>query len=197
MDKSEARTILGVGANASQEEIKQSYRILIKSYHPDKNPHLTNKEKTTFSQKYQRIQEAYETLRVIKQSNQQKNQDTYYKSRGETYDEFKERKSKERQEQQERAKRDREEQNRQDRESKEKQDRESKEKQDRESKEKQDRESKEKQDRESKEKQDRERKKREEAIRILKEEKIRKRKTQMQTVLFIIAILSIIIIFIL
>ena len=183
MDKSEARTILGVGANASQEEIKQSYRILIKSYHPDKNPHLTNAEKRTFSQKYQRIQEAYETLRTIKQSNQQKNQDTYYKSRGETYDEFKERKSKERQEQQERAKRDREEQNRQDRESKEKQDRESKEKQDRERKK-----------REEKDRRDRERKKREEAIRILKEEKIRKRKTQMQTVLFVIAILSIIII---
>ena len=126
MDKSEARTTLGVGANASQEEIKQSYRILIKSYHPDKNPHLTNAEKRTFSQKYQRIQEAYETLRTIKQSNQQKNQDTYYKSRGETYDEFKKRKSKERQEQKKRAKRDREEQNRQDRESREKQDRERK-----------------------------------------------------------------------
>ena len=186
MDKSEARTILGVGANASQEEIKQSYRILIKSYHPDKNPHLTNAEKRTFSQKYQRIQEAYETLRTIKQSNQQKNQDTYYKSRGETYDEFKKRRSKERQEQQKRAKRDREEQNRQDRESKEKQDRESKEKQDRERKK-----------REEEDRRDRERKKREEAIRILKEEKIRKRKTQMQTVLFVIAILSIIIIFIL
>ena len=35
MDKSEARTILGVGAKSSQDEIKQSYRILIKSYHPE------------------------------------------------------------------------------------------------------------------------------------------------------------------
>ena len=138
MDISEARTILGVDVNTSQEEIKQAYRILIKSYHPDKNPHLTNAEKRTFSQKYQRIQEAYETLRTIKQSNQQKNQDTYYKSRGETYDEFKKRKSKERQEQKKRAKRDREEQNRQDRErrirawaSREKQDRERQEQQER------------------------------------------------------------------
>ena len=50
MDKSEARTILGVNVNTSQEEIKQAYRILIKSYHPDKNPHLTN-EKKEFSAK--------------------------------------------------------------------------------------------------------------------------------------------------
>ena len=95
MDKSKARTILGVDVNTSQEEIKQAYRILIKSYHPDKNPHLTNAEKRIFSQKYLQVQEAYETLRVIEQSNQQKNPDTFYKSRGETYDEFKKRKSKE------------------------------------------------------------------------------------------------------
>ena len=99
MDKSEARTILGVDVNTSQEEIKKAYRILIKLYHPDKNPHLTNTEKKTYSRKYQQVQEAYETLHVIKQSNQQKNQDVFYKYRGETYDEFKKRKSKERQEQ--------------------------------------------------------------------------------------------------
>ena len=129
MDKSEARTILGVNVNTSQEEIKQAYRILIKSYHPDKNPHLTNAEKRIFSQKYLQVQEAYETLRVIEQSNQQKNQDIFYKSRGETYDEFKKRKSKESQE---------EEQNRQDRERKQRrEDRERKQRrQDRESREK-------------------------------------------------------------
>jgi len=125
MDKSEARTILGVNVNTSQEEIKQAYRILIKSYHPDKNPHLTNAKKRIFSQKYLQVQEAYETLHVIKQSNQQKNQDIFYKSRGETYDEFKKRKSKESIiEEQERAKRDREEQNRRDREEQNRRDRE-------------------------------------------------------------------------
>ena len=125
MDKSEARTILGVNVNTSQEEIKQAYRILIKSYHPDKNPHLTNAKKRIFSQKYLQVQEAYETLRVIEQSNQQKNQDIFYKSRGETYDEFKKRKSKESIiEEQERAKRDKEEQNRRDKEEENRRDRE-------------------------------------------------------------------------
>ena len=51
MDKSEARTILGVNVNTSQEEIKQAYRILIKSYHPDKNPYLTNEKKKNFQPK--------------------------------------------------------------------------------------------------------------------------------------------------
>jgi len=130
MDKSEARTILGVNVNTSQEEIKKAYRILIKSYHPDKNPHLTNAEKRIFSQKYLQVQEAYETLRVIEQSNQQKNQDIFYKSRGETYDEFKKRKSKESIiEEQERAKRDKEEQNRRDKEEQNRRNRESREKQ--------------------------------------------------------------------
>ena len=124
MDKSEARTILGVDVNTSQEEIKKAYRILIKSYHPDKNPHLTNAEKRIFSQKYLQVQEAYETLRVIEQSNQQKNQDIFYKSRGETYEEFKKRKSKEIKEEQERAKRDKEEQNRRDKEEENRRDRE-------------------------------------------------------------------------
>ena len=129
MDKSEARTILGVDVNTSQEEIKKAYRILIKLYHPDKNPHLTNTEKKTFSRKYQQVQEAYETLRVIEQSNQQKNQDIFYKSRGETYEEFKKRKSKEIKEEQERAKRDKEEQNRRDKEEQNRRNRESREKQ--------------------------------------------------------------------
>ena len=123
MKKSEAKTILGVGTYASQEEIKNAWRKKSLVYNPDKAENLIDIQKQEFNDMYNKIQEAYETLRIIEQSNQQKNQDTYYKSRGETYDEFKKRKFKERQEQQERAKRDRE---KQDRERKKKQDRERK-----------------------------------------------------------------------
>jgi DnaJ-class molecular chaperone len=49
--------ILGVGENATKDEIKKAYRGLQMKYHPDKNP--GNKEAITMTQK---INEAYETL---------------------------------------------------------------------------------------------------------------------------------------
>ena len=48
--------ILEVDENASQEEIKKSYRKLSLIHHPDKNPGDTN------SEKFKAISEAYETL---------------------------------------------------------------------------------------------------------------------------------------
>ena len=50
---SEYYNILGVNKNASEDEIKQAYRNLAKTHHPDKGG---NKEK------FQEIQEAYDTL---------------------------------------------------------------------------------------------------------------------------------------
>jgi DnaJ-class molecular chaperone len=49
--------ILGVGENATKDEIKKAYRGLQMKYHPDKNP--GNKEAIAMTQK---INEAYETL---------------------------------------------------------------------------------------------------------------------------------------
>lgn len=48
--------ILGISSNASQDEIKKSFRTLSMKYHPDKN---SSNEST---QKFQKLNEAYQTL---------------------------------------------------------------------------------------------------------------------------------------
>jgi DnaJ-class molecular chaperone len=50
--------ILGVSANASQDEIKKAYRKLSLKWHPDKNPN--NKEEA--EKKFKEINEAYAVL---------------------------------------------------------------------------------------------------------------------------------------
>jgi DnaJ-class molecular chaperone len=49
--------VLGVGRNASQEEIKKAYRDLARKYHPDLNP-----DDKTAKQKFQQVQAAYDVL---------------------------------------------------------------------------------------------------------------------------------------
>jgi len=49
---------LGVGRNASADEIKKAYRKLAFQWHPDKNP--DNQEET--EERFKKISEAYETL---------------------------------------------------------------------------------------------------------------------------------------
>ena len=51
--------ILGIPKQASQDEIKQAYLVLAKKYHPDQNP----QNKPLAMRRFQRILEAYETLR--------------------------------------------------------------------------------------------------------------------------------------
>lgn len=49
--------ILGVGKNASQDEIKKQYKKLLLKYHPDKNPNDSSAEG-----KFKEVAEAYEVL---------------------------------------------------------------------------------------------------------------------------------------
>lgn len=61
MDKFEkidkARKILGLGEKANKEEIKSSYRELMKKYHPDKMP-----ENWKYSEKVKQINWAYNII---------------------------------------------------------------------------------------------------------------------------------------
>lgn len=58
MDYKNYYDILGVGRNASQDEIKKSYRKLAAKYHPDKNPDDPSAE-----EKFKEVGEAYEVLK--------------------------------------------------------------------------------------------------------------------------------------
>ena len=49
--------ILGIARDATQREVKQAYRCLIKKFHPDHNP-----EKPEAVKRFKQIQQAYETL---------------------------------------------------------------------------------------------------------------------------------------
>ena len=54
--------VLGVGPNASLEEIKHAYRELAIKYHPDKLEHLGDDFKTLAEKRFKEIQQAYQEL---------------------------------------------------------------------------------------------------------------------------------------
>ncbi len=56
MTRREACYFLGIGENASEEQIKRAYRYKAKLYHPDANPDSDTKEY------YIKVQDAYEYL---------------------------------------------------------------------------------------------------------------------------------------
>lgn len=54
--------ILGVTPEASREEIKTAYRILVSQYHPDKVTHLGQEFQDLAEQRFKEIQDAYQKL---------------------------------------------------------------------------------------------------------------------------------------
>ncbi|WP_186279807.1 J domain-containing protein [Fluviicola chungangensis] len=57
-----ALAILDLGMSATEEEIKKSYRRLVKKFHPDLNRELNEEERREFAQRFLEIQDAYEEL---------------------------------------------------------------------------------------------------------------------------------------
>jgi len=62
MEKKDYYDILGVSKDASQEEIKKSYRALCLSLHPDRQAGKSEAEKKAAEEKFKEVSEAYDTL---------------------------------------------------------------------------------------------------------------------------------------
>ena len=58
-----AYIILGINRNATNEELKKAYRKLAVKYHPDKVSYLGEDIKNKAKEKFQQINEAYETIK--------------------------------------------------------------------------------------------------------------------------------------
>ena len=54
--------ILGIGRDASPDEIKEAYRRLAKQYHPDRVIHLGEEFRILAEKKFKEIQEAYQKI---------------------------------------------------------------------------------------------------------------------------------------
>jgi uncharacterized membrane protein YkvA (DUF1232 family) len=57
-------TVLGIGRDASREEIKRAYRRLASKYHPDKVIHLGEEFRKLAEKRFKEIQMAYQELKV-------------------------------------------------------------------------------------------------------------------------------------
>lgn len=58
-----AYKILGITANASDDEVKKAYRKMAVKYHPDKVSHLGDEYIEEAKEKFQRVNKAYETIK--------------------------------------------------------------------------------------------------------------------------------------
>jgi uncharacterized membrane protein YkvA (DUF1232 family) len=63
-EKKDPYTVLGVGRNASVDEIKKAYRRLVSTYHPDKVNHMGEEFQKLAEIKFKEIQEAYHQLKI-------------------------------------------------------------------------------------------------------------------------------------
>jgi len=59
-----AYTILEIDSTATNSEVKKAYRTLAKKYHPDKLQHLGKIHVEAAEEKFKKIQEAYEKIRI-------------------------------------------------------------------------------------------------------------------------------------
>jgi uncharacterized membrane protein YkvA (DUF1232 family) len=63
-EKKDPYTVLGVGRNATVDEIKRAYRRLVSIYHPDKVTHMGEEFQKLAEIKFKEIQEAYHQLKT-------------------------------------------------------------------------------------------------------------------------------------
>ena len=63
-NRSKYYTVLGLTENASQDEIKKSYKSLAKKYHPDIHHGKSEKEIEENEKKFREVTEAYEKLKT-------------------------------------------------------------------------------------------------------------------------------------
>jgi len=62
-DTESSYKILGITANATNEDVKLAYREMAKKYHPDKVSHLGEDVKKAAEEKFMKVNEAYETIK--------------------------------------------------------------------------------------------------------------------------------------
>tara|TARA_B100001287_G_scaffold181434_1_gene152984 strand:+ start:11116 stop:11895 length:780 start_codon:yes stop_codon:yes gene_type:complete len=62
-DVSSAYKVLGIGENATNEEIKKAYRKMAVKHHPDKYNQLGEEQQKAAKEKFQKIQQAYEQIK--------------------------------------------------------------------------------------------------------------------------------------
>ena len=61
-----AYEILGVPANATNDEIKKAYRAMALKYHPDKVGHLGEDVRKAAEEKFKKLQSAYESIKKMR-----------------------------------------------------------------------------------------------------------------------------------
>ncbi len=61
---SDPYAVLGVGRDASREEIQKAYRTLASKYHPDKVAHLGDEFRLLAEKRFKEIQQAYNALEI-------------------------------------------------------------------------------------------------------------------------------------
>ena len=62
-DTESAYRILGISADATNDEVKKAFREMAKKYHPDKVSHLGEEVKKAAEEKFRKVNEAYETVK--------------------------------------------------------------------------------------------------------------------------------------